>query len=407
MPDARVESPALAVLGEDGWSLLLAAGVAVEGAGGDILTAASALASARSDAPAPQRASALELVTEGARLAAKLGLSERMLAVREAVEQASAGRVAIWHATRIPEGARVLEIGCGCGADSVALAHRATNLIAADLDPVRAACTHMNLMTLELGNARAVPGDGFDLLEGDAARADAVFADPSRRRGTRRLRNPEEWSPPLSKLVALASGPRAVLIKAGPFLDPEAAGPGFRVSYVSYGGECVEAFLESHRPDVGRVFAVQLSDGEDEVELSGDRRQAPERAVGEALYVPDPAAIRASLLAELCSRHDLDLVDGSIAFLTGAAGVESPWLTPHAVILEMPLRPVDVGNALRRLGASAVRVHTRGVSLTAPELERRFAKAVDPKGGGPVVDVFATRSLGRPVAILTRRDPAE
>ena len=45
-------------------------------------------------------------------------------------------------------------------------------------------------------------------------------------------------------------------------------------------------------------------------------------------------------------------------------------------------------------------LHARGVAITAAEMERRFADAVVPRGGGPAVDVFATRVLGEPTAIL-------
>ena len=91
-----------------------------------------------------------------ARVFVEMGDLETAVAVREAVEQATPARVATWHAHQIPAGCRVLEIGCGCGSDSLALAHRAANLIATDVDPVRAACTHMNLMAFGLGSARAI-----------------------------------------------------------------------------------------------------------------------------------------------------------------------------------------------------------------------------------------------------------
>ena len=138
----------------------------------DPLAAATRLAARRPDAPGPHRAAALELVTAGRKFTAKLGLAteDGLLAVGGAVEQATSGRVATWHAQRIPEGLRVLEIGCGCGGDTLALAHRAGNLIACDTDPVRAACAAHNLMALGQIQARAVPGDGLSLLAGEERR---------------------------------------------------------------------------------------------------------------------------------------------------------------------------------------------------------------------------------------------
>ena len=419
-PDARRVpdlDAAMSVLGEPGWRLLLAAGVAFEASGGDALAASTALLRECPGAPPAQRAVALELVFEGARLATKIGAFERLLAVRGAVEQASSGRVATWHAQRIPSGARLLEIGCGCGGDSLALAHRARNLIAVDADPVRAACAHMNLAALGLSNARAVPGDGFDVLATEAADADVIFADPDRRPGGVRSLDPEAWRPSLSSLAALATPERRVFVKAAPSLDADFTPGVFDVAYVSSGGECVEAFLESRADTSGAqtvreqtvreqtvreqtVRAVLLPPDGPSVTLDGDRSDASAGALGEALYVPDPAAIRARLLAELCHRHGLALVDPGVAWLTGPAGAHSPWMRAYQVVAHCGLQ--DVPKTLRGLGARAVRVHVRGVPVAAPEVESRWRRALDKRGSGGTVDVFVSRFLGQPGAVLAR-----
>jgi SAM-dependent methyltransferase len=310
--------------------------------------------------------------------------------------------VATWHAQRVAPGARVLEIGCGCGGDSLALAHRAANLISVDDDPVRAACAHVNLTTTGLATARAVPGDGFEVLAGEAAKADVVFADPDRRAGGKRQLDPEAWRPPLSRLAELAREGRRVLVKAAPSLDAEEVAGVFDVAYVSHGGECVEAFLEAPRSGGPGVRAVLLPDDAPSIELSGDRRSWPADSLGESLYVVDPAAIRAHLLAELGIQNELYLVDPEIAYMTGRGAASSPWLKEFQVIDDLPLRPVDVLARLRARRPAAIRVHVRGVAMTASELERRFAEAVDPRGGG-TIDVFATRLLGKPSAILAVR----
>jgi hypothetical protein len=398
MPD---RDAAMALFAEDGWRLLVDAGLAFDEAGDDALAAATSLAKRRPDEQGARRAAALELVSEGAKLAKKLGVDERLLATREAVEQATSGRVATWHAQQVPENSRVLEIGCGCGGDSMALAYRAANLIATDVDPVRAACAHVNLTTTGRATSRVIPGDGFAVLAGEASKADVVFVDPDRRVGGQRTLDPEKWNPPLSRLVELARGPRRVFVKAAPSLDPDAALAAFRVAYVSHGGECVEAFLESS--DDHGVRAMLLPDDAPSIELTGDRGDAPSGAIGAAIYMCDPAAIRARLLAELCTRHALQLVDPGIAFLTGPGGVESPWLRGFDVVRAMPLSGNAVGACVAELGASGVRVHARGVAVGAAEFERVLAEAVDARGGGPVLDVFVTRGNGAPIAVVATR----
>ncbi len=399
------EAAALRVLAEPGWRLLVEAGLAVDAEPRDALRAAEHLRARRPDAPAEERAAALELVGEGRRLAAKLGLDESLLAVRGAVEQATSARVATWHAQQLPEGCRLLEIGCGCGGDSLALAHRAANLIATDVDPVRAACAHTNLMALGLGSARALVADGLAALDGDASRADAVFVDPDRRPGGVRTLDPERWSPPLSALRDLAAGTRPVFVKAASALDPDAAGPRFAVSYVSHGGACVEAFLASDgRGDAPepRVRAVLLPDDGPSLVLAGNRADAPTRALGPALYVPDPAAVRARLLAELCERHALGLVSDGIALLTGDAGVVTPWLTEHAVLESLPLHRKRLRARIAALAPADLRVHCRGVAETAPALERVLRAGLPERAASEPLDVFATRVAGVPTAVLTR-----
>jgi hypothetical protein len=398
MPD---RDAAMALFAEDGWSLLVDAGLAFDESAGDALAAATALAKRRPDAPGARRAAALELVSEGAKLARNLGVDERLLATREAVEQATSGRVATWHAQQVPPESRVLEIGCGCGGDSMALAYRAANLIATDVDPVRAACAHVNLTTTGRATSRAIPGDGFEILAGEASRADVVFVDPDRRAGGARTLDPEKWNPPLSRLVALARGPRRVVVKAAPSLDPDAALDAFRVAYVSYAGECVEAFLESSTER--SVRAVLLPDDAPSIELTGDRGDAPSGTIGAAIYMADPAAIRARLLAELCARHALRLVDPGIAFLTGPAGVDSPWLRGFDVLRTLTVSANAVGAFLAEHGASGVRVHARGHPCKTLDFESALAEALDRRGGGPVLDVFLTRGNGAPIAVVARR----
>jgi hypothetical protein len=150
-----------------------------------------------------------------------------------------------------------------------------------------------------------------------------------------------------------------------------------------------------------RVRAVLLPADGPSVELAGDRGDAPEGDLGTHLLVPDPAAVRARLLRELCVRHALRLVDGKIALLTGAAPAASPWLRSFEVLGSCGLEEVPA--RLRERAPSELRVHTRGVAASAPDLERAWRSAVVRGGGGGAVDVFATRLRGRVAAVLARR----
>ncbi len=398
---------ALAVLAEGGWRLLLDATSCfdeVRSRGGDAqFAAASRLAKRRPDSVPLQRAAALELCASGADLARKLGLDERLLAVQDAVPQASPGRIASWHASQIPADARVLEIGCGVGADTLALSARARNVIACDVDPVRAACAHHNLMTLERGGARATPGDGFELLEGDAARATVIYADPDRRPHGRRELSSAAWRPSLASLVELARPGRDVYVRAAPSLDPEELPRGCRALFVSYHRSCMECFVVipgERGTEPARVGAALLPERAAAVYLDGARGRAPVKPLGDVLLVPDPAAMRAGLLAELCRLHGVGLVSPGIAWMSGPTPVATPWLRSYVIEERLSLATKPLIAALRRRSPREVRAHVRGVAQDAASLAKRLKRAAG--GAGPALDVFATRLDDQPAALIAR-----
>lgn len=391
---------ALALLAEEGWRTLVEAGLSLDEAGGDEAGAPERLARRLPGAPPESRAAAMELVAQGARLARKLGVGERLLAVREAVDRAPWGRVATWHAQQVPAGSRVLEMGCGCGGDSLALAHRAANLIATDADPVRAACTHVNLTTTGLATSRAIPGDGRETLAGEASKAGIVFVDPVPYETGGRSLPPGSWRPSLPHLEEIARGGRRVFVRAEPSLAADAVAGAFRVAYVSHGGGCVEAFLDSALGDGPAVRAVLLPDDGPSAELSGDRGEAPSGRVGEAVHVVDPSAVRAGLLAELCRRHGLRRTDPKSDLLTGPPVAASAWVKTFLVLRVLPLRTQDVLAELRRLRPSGLRIHGYGATPSGDAMETSWASTVDPGSAGPALVAFATRVLGAPSAIL-------
>jgi hypothetical protein len=74
----------------------------------------------------------------------KFAEADRMLFVREALEQATGEAIARYHASRFPEGAPVVDMTAGVGADLIALARRGP-AIGYELDPERAMCAAWNL----------------------------------------------------------------------------------------------------------------------------------------------------------------------------------------------------------------------------------------------------------------------
>ena len=84
-------------------------------------------------------------------------------------------------------------------------------------DPIRAAFAEENARVWELH--RQISVVQADITEA-VLTADAAWLDPARRRDSRRVSDPEDYSPPLSWLTTLrASGIRRIGVKLSPAID--------------------------------------------------------------------------------------------------------------------------------------------------------------------------------------------
>ena len=150
-----------------------------------------------------------------ARATAKFGpFASTMLFTPDGLEQATRLAVAAHHAARYQRAGttRVADLGCGIGGDALALAGLGLGVLAVERDETTAALATVNLMRFPEVTVRCADAREVDLV---AEGVDGVFADPARRSGGRRLTDPEQWSPPLSTVLAwsmpgAAFTPRAV-----------------------------------------------------------------------------------------------------------------------------------------------------------------------------------------------------
>ena len=85
------------------------------------------------------------------------------------------------------------DLGCGLGADLRAFTQAGLRAYGVEADPVTAACAALNAPT-----ASVTVGDARDF---DLSQVDAVFCDPARRSGSRRVFNPADYSPPWDWVV--------------------------------------------------------------------------------------------------------------------------------------------------------------------------------------------------------------
>src|SRR5699024_2173953 len=147
-----------------------------------------------------------------------------MLFTRDGLAQATRLSVAAHHSRRMLATAPeiIADLGCGLGADAMAFAGMggATRVEALDADPVTAALAAYNLKALDTVSVTQGVAEEADLTQ-----FDAVWLDPARRTGdgrttaSRRLVDPESFSPSLTWAFSTAETVPSVGIKLGPALD--------------------------------------------------------------------------------------------------------------------------------------------------------------------------------------------
>jgi SAM-dependent methyltransferase len=385
----------LAVLrSPEGAALLAEAEAEIERAASELV----ALTRLRGRHNAELATAALETVTLRRRARAKFSRAAAMFFTREGLEQASSEAVAAQTAARFAAFATVADLCCGLGGNTLALA-ALTRVIAVDRDPLRLALALANAEPY--GVAGNVETRCAALPDGPLPAAEAAFCDPGRRGERGRTFDPERYEPPLSAVLALRGRYPALGIKVAPGIRDEALPPDCEAEFVQLGGELKQATLWCGPLASATRRATLLPSG---ATLCFDAN-APPPAESEPrayLYEPEPAAIRARLVAQLARDFDAAQLDVSTAFLTGDRLVATPFAVAFAVDEWLPFNLKLLRARLRAMGVGRVVVKKRGSPLDPQALERDLRLS----GEGEERTIVLTHVRGRHSAIICRRvDP--
>ena len=325
-----------------------------------------------------------------AKAVAKFGpRAQELLFTAAGAEQATRAVVAAEHARRFAAAgvARVADLGCGVGADSLAFLDAGLDVLAVDADPATAAVAAHNLGR-PVRCADVTAGVVDELGPGDGA-----WFDPARRTsGGRRLFDPEATSPPLSFVLATAARVPATGAKLAPGLPHDLVPAGAEAQWTSVDGEVVECALWSGplaRTGIGR--SARVVRGATAVEL--DDTDLPVADVGEVgtfLHEPDGAVIRAGLVARVAADLGGRLVDETIAYVTTDSAAPSPFTRAFRVLEVLPFGLKPLRARLRALDVGALTVKKRGTAVDPDQLRRQLAL----KGSRPATIVL-TRLAGR------------
>lgn len=357
-------------------------------------------------------AAALTQTELRAQAVAKLGpLAPDLLLTRAALEQATRAEVAARHAARFRDaGCRtVADLGCGIGAESLALIAAGLAVAPVELDPLTAAFAEHNLAVAHAAAGAAGPapavrvGDAQTLGPGSA---DAAFLDPARRTAghsdTRRIASPDDYSPSLAFAFGIAERlPTGV--KLGPGLDRELIPDAAEAQWVSVDGQVVETglwFGALARPGVRRAALVLRDGAAHELAAARDAADAEPRELGEYLFEPDGAVIRARLIGDLARGLGAGMLDPGIAYLTGDAPADTPFAQAFRVREVLSSREKELRRELAARGIGSLEIKKRGADVDPAALRRRL------KLRGPhSATLILTRAGGRHVALLAERCP--
>lgn len=339
-----------------------------------------------------------------ARAHAKFGaFADAMLFTAEGLEQATRLEVAARHAQRYAAAGaeRVADLGCGIGGDAMALAGLDRAVLAVERDELTAAVATVNLRHWPDAEVRC-----DDAMTTDLRGVSGAFLDPARRTTSgRRVLDPRQASPPWHAVLDIAERLPATGVKVAPGIPRDLPPEGTETQWVSVDGAVVEAgvwFGPLARPGVRRS-ALVLRDGRATQldDAGGGANQAGTGPVGDYLYEPDGAVVRAGLVGAVAAAVAGRLLDASIAFVTSDHLVATPVARAFVVEDQMPFGLKALRARLRSRGVGRVEIIKRGSAVDVEQLRAQLRLAGDGEA-----TVVLTRVAGQQTVLLCRPVPA-
>ena len=119
------------------------------------------------------------------------------------------------------------------------------------------------------------------------------------------------------------------------------------------------------------------------------------RTVGDFLYEPDGAVIRAGLVTAVAAGVGGGLVDPHIAYVTGDVPFRTPFARGYRVLEHLPYREKQLRAALRERDIGRLTIKKRGVEVVPDTLRKRLDLVGDNEA-----TIVLTRVAGEGTALL-------
>jgi hypothetical protein len=308
-----------------------------------------------------------------------------MLFTEAGLEQASRLKVAAIHAGRFRSAGikQVADLGCGIGAESMALASLGIEVRAFEIDEVTAAVATYNLAPFENASVEIADVETLDL-----SGFEALYFDPARRElhgpkkaSTQRHFDPNNFSPNYNFVIEQALT-KPTGIKLGPGHDKKQIPEDCEAQWVSVDGDLVELglwFGTLARENVSRSALLIDSTGQHEITSAEKESSNADLAeLGEYVYEPDNALIRSGLIADFAKPLGLTLISPEIAYLSSNEKISSPWLRGYQVIDNLVFDRKKLKAYVRENNIGILEIKKRGSDISPEELRKQLS----PKGEG-------------------------
>ena len=339
-----------------------------------------------------------------------------MLLTSDGLEQATRLQVGARHAQRFRSAGihTVHDLGCGIGADAMAMAGLDLRVRAVDADELTAAIAAVNLRHWPDCAAHHGRAEDFTPPRGEGGRGVGAWLDPARRTPgvanvsgrTRRIFNLTNISPSWDTVRSLATSLPATGAKLSPAFPHTSVPVGSEAQWTSWDGEVVECAVwwGPLVQTAGRTAAV-LREGAPAVVVT--ERDGDEAApvlqnlaqVGGWLYEPDRAVLRAGLVPALTAATDGAELDAGVGYVGSARSVDVPFARRYAVVEAMPFNVKAMRGWLRDHRIDRLTIKKRGMSVDADLLRRQLR--LPPKGRTEAV-VVLTRVRSNQVALFVQ-----
>ncbi len=325
--------------------------------------------------------------------------AERLFFTEAGLEQATRRVVADYHAARYVAAGltHVADLGCGIGANSLAFQRAGLRVTAVELDPLTAELAALNLgagvnreadtdtqtntAVTALPAATVICSDAETAASGSSlGDVDSYFLDPARRTSghsnTQRITDPNDYSPSLTFAFGLAEK-RPTGIKLGPGQGRDLIPENAEAQWVSVGGQVVEMglwFGELARAGIRRSALLMSADGHTSHELSApeDSEDVDARTLGEYIYEPDGAVIRARLIGLLADRLGAGMLSQGIAYLTSDSLEQTPFAQKFRVREVLPFHERTLKQAMREREIGTLEIKKRGADVDPAVLRKKL-----------------------------------